>query len=326
MPAVTRDKPARPDDRGYLPIAIGTLVPTGALDFDPFIRPDRAGPTVLFRERSYPLRTEDLQPLDAAGVQTLYIRVAAHVAYRDYLNREVIANKSVPSTQRYQALRTANRTVFQTAFRSGNVDRMVDVAAKIGQQMTDLVCDENVVVGHLLPLMVHDYYTYTHVMNVCTLCLVLAVASGIGERAALLAIAEGALLHDIGKRHIPPAVLNHPGRLTEEHWELVRRHPTDGFRDLCLRRDLQWGQLMMVYQHHERPDGRGYPVGVVDEEIHDWARICKVADVFDALSSDRPYRKAEPIEWVLDFLDQRAGTEFDKDLVQCLRTTIPCES
>jgi HD-GYP domain-containing protein (c-di-GMP phosphodiesterase class II) len=281
---------------------------------------------VMFRERRYPLDADDLERLSAADTQTLYIRVASHIAYRDYLNREVIQNDQVPPPRRYQALRTANRAVFQNAFRSGNVKQMVEVAAELGQQMTDILCDENLVLGHLLPLMTHDYYTYTHVMNVCTYCLVLAVKLGIRQQAELLKIAEGALLHDLGKWHIPPAVLNHPGRLTEEQWELVRRHPIDGFRDLCLHSDLNWGQLMMVYQHHERLDGRGYPVGVVDGEIHGWARICKLADVFDALSSDRPYRKAEPIDWVLDFLNERAGTEFDKDMVQCLRKTIQRES
>ena len=120
--------------------------------------------------------------------------------------------------------------------------------------------------------------------------------------------------------------LNHPGRLNEEQWELVRKHPTDGFRALCHRSDVNWGQLMMTYQHHERLDGRGYPVGVVGKEIHDWARICKVADVFDALSSDRPYRKAEPINKVLEFLEQRIGTEFDEDMVQCLQATVNCKS
>jgi len=164
------------------------------------------------------------------------------------------------------------------------------------------------------------------VTNVCTYCLVLANGLGIREEADLLDIAVGALLHDLGKRKIPSAVLNHPGRLNEEQWELVRRHPGDGFRELCQRPDLNWGQLMMVYQHHERLDGRGYPVGLVDGEIDDWARICKVADVFDALNSDRPYRKGEPLDKVLDFLVECIGTEFDKDMVQCLRVMIKSES
>jgi HD-GYP domain-containing protein (c-di-GMP phosphodiesterase class II) len=202
------------------------------------------------------------------------------------------------------------------------MDQMVRFAADFGQQMTDLICDQKLVLTNLLPLMAHDYYTYTHVTNVCTYCLAIANKLGIHNPAELSEVAEGALLHDLGKRKIPSTVLNHPGKLNTEQWETVRRHPTDGFRDLCHREDLSWGQLMMVYQHHERIDGKGYPVGSVGDEIHLWGRICKVADVFDALSSDRPYRKAEPVSQVLQMLEERAGTEFDKDMVRCLKALI----
>jgi len=199
------------------------------------------------------------------------------------------------------------------------VNRVVEFAADFGQRMTDLVCNQGLVLGNLLPLMTHDYYTYTHVTNVCTHCLALASGLGIREQSELLDIASGALLHDVGKLHIPPSVLNHPGRFNDEQWEIMRRHPGYGFRNLCLREDLNWGQLMMAYQHHERPNGQGYPVGCVHEDIHLWARICKVADVFDALSADRPYRKAMPIDKLVPFLEERVGTEFDEEIVRCLK-------
>ncbi len=82
---------------------------------------------------------------------------------------------------------------------------------------------------------------------------------------------------------------------------------------------------MMIYQHHERPDGKGYPVGVCGAEIHPWARICKVADVFDALTSDRPYRKADSPAKVLEFMSTKVGTEFDEEMFQCFRATINCK-
>jgi response regulator RpfG family c-di-GMP phosphodiesterase len=322
MATVPGNRLSPTDLREFLPVAINTFVPTPRLEFDLFIRPERAGPVVMFRERRYPLEATDLDRLAETGVDTLYIPSASHVAYCRYLHKEVINNDRVPPMQRYTALRSANRRVFEAAFRGGNMDRMVDFVNKFGRQLTDVVCGQRVVLLNLLPLMAHDYYTYTHTTNVCTYCLVLASELGICEEAELRDIATGALLHDLGKRLIPPAVLNYPGRLNKKQWELVRRHPVDGFRDLCFRRDLSWAQLMMVYQHHERPDGRGYPVGAVEKEIHLWARICKVADAFDALTSARPYRKAGPLDHVLDFLAERAGTEFDRDIVQCLRATI----
>ena len=81
------------------------------------------------------------------------------------------------------------------------------------------------------------------------------------SRDELAPVATGALLHDIGKRHVPFAVLNKPAKPTEEEWVVIRKHPTDGYHELCNRPDLIWGQLMMVYQHHERLDGSGYPAG-----------------------------------------------------------------
>jgi HD-GYP domain-containing protein (c-di-GMP phosphodiesterase class II) len=326
MSMATKQGPPKADSRGYLPIGIETLVPAVALEFDLYLRAEPAGAVVLFREQRYPLEPDDLDRLRESGVRTLYIAVAGHVAYCRYLHDQVTHNDSLPPAQRFQLLRAANRAVFETAFHSGNTNRLVEFAHEFGTQMVDLVCDQDLVLSSLLPLMAHDYYTYTHVTNVCTYCLVLADRLGISKRGDLLAIATGASLHDLGKREIAPAVLNHPGRLSDEQWEVIRRHPVDGFRALCTRDDLEWGQLMMVYQHHERPDGRGYPVGSVADEIHPWARLCKVADVFDALSCDRPYRKAEPVERVLAFLEERIGTEFDEEIVRCLRATIESES
>jgi HD-GYP domain-containing protein (c-di-GMP phosphodiesterase class II) len=133
----------------------------------------------------------------------------------------------------------------------------------------------------------------------------------------LAQIAAGALLHDIGKRHIPRYVLNKAGKLTDDEGDLVRAHPAIGFRELLDRGDLAWGQLMMAYQHHERLDGSGYPTGTLADEIHPWSKICAVADVFDAMTSQRPYRRALPVKEVCDYLEKRAGTQFDQDIVSC---------
>jgi HD-GYP domain-containing protein (c-di-GMP phosphodiesterase class II) len=134
---------------------------------------------------------------------------------------------------------------------------------------------------------------------------------------SLAELAAGALLHDIGKRHIPPHVLNKPGKLSDDEWELVREHPTSGFRELVARDDLTWPQLMMVYQHHERLDGSGYPAGIHGDEMHPWARYCAVVDVFDALTCQRPYRRAVPVPEVCDYLTKHAGVWFDAEAVAC---------
>src|SRR5205814_137178 len=133
----------------------------------------------------------------------------------------------------------------------------------------------------------------------------------------LSAIAAGGLLHDAGKLDIPSEILTKPGKLTDAEFTIVRRHPTLGFRKLCHRKDLSLGQMMMIYQHHEHVDGGGYPVRSVLRELHEWGRICAVADVFEALTSNRPYRAGFSFPTACGIMQEQSGTSFDKDFLKC---------
>ena len=311
--------------RGYLPIALGTLVPAERLDFDLFVRKGE-NKAVLFRGRNYPLDDDDIRRLSDSSKATLYIRLTEHEEYCDYLRQAILENPDLPGPQRLQVLMAVNRSVFESAFHSPNINRYLEFASAFGDELTTVMCDNDIVLSVMIRLMSHDYYTYTHVANVTTYCLALACGLGITDRQVLREITIGGLLHDFGKRFVPKSILNSTRRLTDEQWMLIQQHPTTGFRDFSTRKDLSWGQLMMVYQHHERPDGRGYPVGVGTSEIHDWAKMCKLADVFESLSSDRPYRRADPVPKVMEYMEAKAGTEFDEEMVRCFLAMINCKN
>jgi HD-GYP domain-containing protein (c-di-GMP phosphodiesterase class II) len=304
-----------------LPIALGTLIPADKLDFDLYMRSDEDEP-VLFRGRKYPLEQEDIDRLIESSVATLYIKVAEHEAYCDFLRNVVLENAELPPDRRFQVLTEVNRSVFESAFSSTDSGKYIEFAERYGNELTDIICSDAVAIADLSSLMSHDYYTFTHVANVTTYCVSLAAELGHDEPDTLRQIAVGGLLHDYGKRFISSQTLNFPGRLTKQQFREIQRHPHDGFCQFTHREDLQWGQLMMIYQHHERPDGKGYPVGVTADDIHPWARICKVADVYDALTSDRPYRKADSSAEVLRFMRTKVGTEFDEEVFECFRAMI----
>jgi HD-GYP domain-containing protein (c-di-GMP phosphodiesterase class II) len=194
---------------------------------------------------------------------------------------------------------------------------VVDLMTRMGNEYAQLVADRETNAIELLKVLEHDYYTYTHVTNVCTYCLLLARGIGIHDAESLREIAAGALLHDVGKRAVPASILNKPGRLTSEEMRIMQRHPTSGFRELVHRDDVTFGQLMMVYQHHERLNGSGYPVQSTGDEIHLWARICAIADVFDALTCYCPYRHPMPSAEVLRLLENGAPDSYDQELVNC---------
>lgn len=305
------------DNLQFVPVALDSLRPNTAFDFDLYLRSDPRQPAVLFREQSYPLQEQDVRSLSESGIDSLYISARQAEAFERYVREAVIGDEAIPVSDRYKILRDVSRVSFLGALNSDCPDRMVHQAQQLGGELVELICDDDLILADLFRVMQHDYCTYTHLTNVCAYCTALAAAYGIADRTALAAIAAGALLHDLGKRKVPQTILNKPGRLTADELRIVRRHPHDGFEELSRRHDLGWGQLMMVYQHHERPDGRGYPVGVEQDEIHLWAQICAVVDVFDALTCHRPYRRPTPAREALQYLQRNAGRRFNSELVPC---------
>ncbi len=128
-------------------------------------------------------------------------------------------------------------------------------------------------------------------------------------------IGYGFLLHDIGKVGIPEAVLNKPGPLTEEEWAVMRTHPVIG-ENLVKPLRFLGDAVQVIRSHHERWDGKGYPEGLAGEDIHLAARIFQMADTFDAMTTDRPYRRALPVHVALEEVERHAGTQFDPEIAR----------
>ncbi len=159
-----------------------------------------------------------------------------------------------------------------------------------------------------------DRETEGHTKRVTGITLKLAHAMGI-KSEELLHMRRGAMLHDIGKMGIPDNILHKPDQLTEEEWETMREHPAIAFRLLSPIKYLQ-PALDIPYCHHEKWDGSGYPRGLKGDQIPLAARIFAIADVWDALRSDRPYRKAWDEKKTLTYIQEQSGIHFDPKVVE----------
>lgn len=159
-----------------------------------------------------------------------------------------------------------------------------------------------------------DSETHGHSERVVTYSLRLGREYGLNA-AEMKALEFGALLHDIGKIGVPDSILRKPAKLTEEEWVLMREHPLHGQQILRGIEFLQ-GAARVVAQHHEKWDGTGYPFGLKEEEIDICARIFSVADAFDAITSDRVYRRGKSYEAAAQELDDWAGRQFDPKVVE----------
>jgi putative nucleotidyltransferase with HDIG domain len=158
-----------------------------------------------------------------------------------------------------------------------------------------------------------DPYTHGHSRRVAGLARRLALQVGVSDASARI-VAQAGLLHDIGKIGIPETILRKPGPLTEAEWEIMRSHPVVGAQIVAPLEFFSEG-ASVIRHHHERVDGSGYPDGLRAAQIPLGARIVAVADVYDALTSDRPYRHRLAQEDALALVERGAGRTLDPELV-----------
>lgn len=165
--------------------------------------------------------------------------------------------------------------------------------------------------------------TGNHVKRVAEYSYLLALELGMSQdEAELLKIASP--MHDIGKVAIPDAVLNKPGKLTEDEFKLMQNHTLIGYNLLRnSTRHILKTAAVVAYEHHEKWNGRGYPRGIKGEEIHIYGRITAIADVFDALGSDRVYKKAWELDRILQLFQEERGEHFDPDVVNAFFKQLP---
>lgn len=159
-----------------------------------------------------------------------------------------------------------------------------------------------------------DLYTSLHCLSVSILAMGFGTHLGLpDEKIELLGLAG--LLHDVGKMKIDPAILNKPGKLTQEEFEHIKLHPRFGYEALCSQDDIPAAAVQAAHGHHERLDGRGYPQGLDGYQIPFITRVVTIVDAFDAITSHRAYDDARPIQTAYDVLRSGADKQFDGALV-----------
>lgn len=301
-----------------VPLAVFQVLRTR--DVDLYCLPEGAATPILYRSSQIAISDEDIATLRQRGHRALYVATAEYDVLDQQLKAAldgILADESLAVESRMAVLQTAAAIEVDVAFHMIKCDRAVDVAHRVAGQIARLLDGNSLAPRKLFHLVQHDFYTFIHVTNVASFATLLADQLGVSTPENREKITVGALLHDIGKRFIPANVLCKRGKPTDDEWHLIQAHPQRGYEDLSDRTDLELGQLMMVYSHHERLDGGGYPVGLVDKEIHPWAKLLAVVDVFDALTSARPYRSPMKVAEALEFLERHAGEQFDREMVRC---------
>ena len=207
------------------------------------------------------------------------------------------------------------KNIFDTYYRTKKVE-LVNLQAAVSE-MIDQIIDNKDVFYNLVDIRTYDSYTYAHSVNVCMLSLIVGSMLRL-NRNELEILGIGAILHDVGKIFIENEILNKPGALDAEEWEIIKTHTSKGYEFLKGKICISYISAHIAYQHHERNDGSGYPRGLTAARIHRFAKIVAVMDVYDAMTAERVYRNALPSYLVMEELRAGANIKFDHVVVDLL--------
>lgn len=191
-----------------------------------------------------------------------------------------------------------------------------DSISSIAEELLENILSNKNLLVSLVDIKSMDNYTYAHCVNVAIISIVLGISLNLSKQQ-LTYLCFGALVHDIGKAFIPNDILQKPGKLTPEEFDVIKNHPRYGydFLNKIFNSSISSHIKMIVLQHHERFDGKGYPESTPGPNISYLARIVTIADVYDALTSDRPYKRAMCPSDALEYLMSNAGTLFDYEML-----------
>ncbi|MCL2107935.1 MAG: HD-GYP domain-containing protein [Oscillospiraceae bacterium] len=196
-------------------------------------------------------------------------------------------------------------------FFQSNMKKITDVLS----QLIDEIMNSNAPIISITDMKDFDKYTYQHSINVCVLACVIGLECDLPRRQ-LKSLAMAAILHDIGKIFIDINLLNKPGKLTDEEFELIKTHAAVGVEKLKLKKSLPFTVTSAIMNHHERYDGTGYPYGKKSAQIPFEAQIIAIADVYDAMTSKRAYAEAVPPPEAYEYISGNSGGEFNPKLVE----------
>jgi len=269
------------------------------------------GSTLVLAQAGMVLTGEAIKRLDEFGIASVYIR-------EQYVP-EMVEPEDVISEE----LRLDTIAMVKASFTNVKNHLKLDlnrVANTVNTIIDELLAYDEILV-QLTDIRAFDDYLFAHSVNVCVLSIITGITLNY-NKDRLIELGVGALLHDIGKTRISPAILNKPDDLTRRECEQVKRHTTYGFEMLRNCAELSLLSAHIAFQHHERWDGQGYPRGLRGELIHEYARIVAVADVYAALLADRPYRPAYTVNQALNILERMTGVYLDPRPVSALVSNI----
>jgi HD-GYP domain-containing protein (c-di-GMP phosphodiesterase class II) len=302
----------------YYPIEKTILQPGSKVDFNVYKKLD-----IDVKLYFGPHNENDLSGIVPEDVQSSPFPIVIHndeiPLYKEYIKNiavEYAKKDEYPQESQYSIIRENSKFIIKDILSDPRSGEVIQKAGKLVETLTCSILDNQTNFYNLLKITTHDYYTYTHSLNVCSLSIGLGVNLNLKMSPDLIELGLGALLHDIGKCTIEQRILNKPGRLTEDEYKNVKHHVI-GSKELLkdINRQIPENSLYTILQHHEKLSGNGYPYKLKGEQVHLYGRIGAIVDFYDALTTERSYKKAYTPFEAFQLLSE-VKEDYDQQLVK----------
>lgn len=265
----------------------------------------------LLLNRGSVIHASYISKIEKLGYSSIYIE--------DEISKDIEVKEIISDTLRFKTVNTIKD--FYSRIESGQSITKAEtekVSSLVNEILDSILEDRNILIN-MIDLKIFDDYTFFHSVNVGVLSMAVGAALNM-KRQELHHLGLASILHDIGKVFVPKEILNKPGKFTPEEFEIMKSHSLKGYEYLLTRFSIPPQSAIAVLDHHERYDGQGYPNNKKGDSISKLGKIIAITDVYDALTSDRPYRKAmtpsEAIEYVMGGCDSHFTPEIVKIFIK----------
>jgi len=282
---------------------ITKIIDNSTTDFDLFLQTQFGN--VLYGNHGYFWERDELNRLIHHGYENFITKDSDSSLVDAYIMMQKlpVPNLDTTPTERLNSIQDIAANFSQCLYANKFTQPMLRKGKEIASHLVESIEEDIKCINGISSLAGHDYYTYYHSVRVATYAVAIAVKMDIRDNDSLKQIALGGILHDIGKKNVPLTVINKNGPLTKEEWKLIRSHPSSGF-EAVKGSLLEHIPREIILHHHEKLDGSGYPHSLKENSLIIESQITTLADIFDALTSNRSYQKRRTHYEALGFIKE----------------------
>jgi len=322
-------------DKSYFSISFGLVIIDQDLPYDLYINSSTHAKREKYVRIFHQGNTLELSDLD--DFRRKYHQLYVCEDQRDLYLRSLVRIEGAEDVQKAEIIKDSAISYLKSVFDSDHeftnevLDGTIEGCRESVESMVDVIEDYDITDVHKLigELSFHDFYTYDHSINVAMYSIsILKAVNPKADRKDLVVAGMGGLLHDIGKIKIPTRIINNPGKLSDEDFQVIKDHPDFGYGLLCdhdcsHHEGVDFDVIKrVVHEHHENYNGTGYPNNLKGTEISVYARITAIADFYDAITTKRSYHEVLSTEEAIDVMSHSVGRKIDPKIFEVFRKNV----